>query len=228
MKWVYPWDDSGFKGPEHRKKFIYSKLRDLGYPVDKWEKPPKKKLLTVVDRRLDQLWEAVRLPTKLPWMLIVSNSAVVLQALADILPMVWALSTSFAVHNVDTATIVNLLKGPTPQDDWEDDPVGEQLHAIETAGMVVWERAEVTMSMSKFHEGEYLNLFRRSFDSKKDVLLMTAHAGVEKLTAKEVGKVEKKLAANVGESFIGIFKQYGIKRLLNVTEKRESWKSESM
>jgi hypothetical protein len=213
MRLVFPWADEEFEGSAFQKDFIYGKLRALGFPVRMWRKAnPVEEFEEAVQDVFDELRVV-----ESPWMILASNDARYLQALAEVIPIVYALSTKVSVHWVSTPQMVDMLKSPPPVDDWEDDPVGEKLEAIETAGLVVWKNGHARVMASQSLEGRYEEVFERSY-REGDILVLTCH--VPKVSKDALKKIGKRLMENLGESFI---QRFTVKKFVRGKQRSSEW-----
>ena len=87
MELVLPWSDSNFKGSAVQKEAVYNNLRRVGLPVQRWSIGPQS---IQIDKGLKKAMVGV---LEKKWQVICSNSVELLQAIAELSPIVFSLST---------------------------------------------------------------------------------------------------------------------------------------
>lgn len=159
--YYYPWS----KGrPPFPKSFgnILTNLQRLGFPVFHYQKTgnkPDKRTMKALHFICDTLYEFdadedVRAGDKNPWIFLLSNSPVLLQALADLVPMTYATTFGASVMKVDNPTLTSAILSYKPKSMWDDDPSGELLAEAKKTNVLYWNFINRAVNRSRFCEGE--------------------------------------------------------------------------
>lgn len=144
MKRVYPWDDSGFDGSDETKAFVYEQLHRRRYPLQRIAKKPDSQTRKAIDLALDTILNK----DGKPWLIVLSNSAELLQALAIYVPTTYCLSTKKKIFNTSTEDMLRSFRARLPRDDFELDPAGEAIHQLTHSGFLVWENVNMGDKLS--------------------------------------------------------------------------------
>ena len=213
--WVYPWDLDHWDGPVDQQDWIFYQLHQLNYPIHEMKQgPPSDATLKRVLDVLNLLADLYVDPEEWPWVLIASSGQTILQELGQIIPPIWALTDHKSVHTVSTPLLADLLRAKGPQDDWQDDPVGERLHKISTAQLLWWEFVDAGVPGGEKLEGRFRELLRNKIGDRNEVLVMTYYLNVEKMTKEKEGTLWSNLERNLGTSVAGVVKDKATKYLI--------------
>lgn len=199
MKLVYPWDDSGFTGSVADKASVHENLKKAGYPVTKLgQKKPNDRLL----RAVNLVSEAV---VRDEWIFVFSNGHGLLQALAKIVPVVYSLTTMLSCMNVTNEKIMNALAAKRPSDDFSDDPAGESLHLMRTAGCLVWEDVVEPVAGSSKQAGRILEILKHRRFRCFPTVFTACYQG--QFTEKTLELMLDRLGDNLGSTTRGIIRE---------------------
>lgn len=216
--WVYPWDLKNWQGPIDQQDWIFYQLHKLNYQVDRWKETPPTKNRNRLVLLLDVLATLYMSKDRWPWLLVVSNSQTILQELGQVIPMIWALTDHKSVDTVSTPLLVDLLRSRKPQDDWQDDPVGERLYQIQTAQLLWWEFVDAGVPGSEKLEARFRELLRHKIQDQNEVLVMTYYAEVDDMTDEKEKKLWSSIQNNLGKSVAGVVRRKAAKYLIKAEE----------
>jgi len=154
-KLVWPWCMDRFAGTKGDKLSVTENLSARRFPLKKLaEAPPEQRVQDAASTILQRMLNAKE-EGKLPWLLILSNAPVMLQALANLIPVGYSLSTLGSCAVTSTAKLMDLFFSKKPMDMFEPDPDGELLHEIQISGFLSWEGINGTVSGSPHQYGRF-------------------------------------------------------------------------
>lgn len=140
MKIVYPWSGEGFSGSKMDKQTVVENLTKLGYPYEALCKnKPAPRLVSLVNQVVTEVMSLDDANKKVPWVLALSNSTVVLQALAKVVPVVWVLTKVTSCYTINSSKMVDMFMSRKPTSMFEPDPADDVLSAVRTCHFLVWE-----------------------------------------------------------------------------------------
>ena len=149
-KLIYPWDLREQVLLEDADPLLCEIYDDLciKYPILKVLSKIEEKWLRVVDTIISDLR-----PTggRVPWSLVASNSPRFLNTLSILVPAIMAATFRKKPINVHADMLIEYFRAPLPFDDFIQDPVGEELSRIRSAGLLVWENfGELRQGSNKY------------------------------------------------------------------------------
>lgn len=194
---VYPWTAGDLDAPKILKAEIMQEMRSL-YPGVVGMGKPEGKVIKVLYSVVSELM-TLKEEGKVPWIVCLSWSAVLLQTLAKLIPATVMLTLKLKCLNITTDTLVDLFKMPTPHTDFEDDPAGEALHRIKNRGLVVWENFFDLKASGNRFSTQFSSLMGYRLDNKKmTVFLSRIKASFSPASLKELrGYAEKSMGSTV-------------------------------
>jgi len=144
MELVFPWDDRNFDGTSPQKGRVYDSLRKVGFKLNPWRNEPTQQIVGGIGRLMPGILEK-------KWQLVCSNSVSLLQSLAEIVPIVFSLTTHDSAITVTTEKLVSrfFLDAWGPEDIDRRDDIAWQ---AKSSGLTCW--SDVTQphsSGSKYH-----------------------------------------------------------------------------
>lgn len=142
-KLYYPWSQTPNKKISKKsQEIIYDNLHRLGYPIFKFQKQkPDEKTLKAINYVCTEMEELSKSP-ETPWVLVLSNSMTLLQSIATLVPMAYALTYSYSVISINNPKIVGALSSNKPLSPFQDDPAGAMIDEVKHAGLLVWSGIE--------------------------------------------------------------------------------------
>jgi len=197
---VYPWDDGLFKGSVADKECVYENLRKMKYPLKNMKVPPPADLLSAVTFVTSQHL------IKDEWVVVVSNSNRLLQAIANFCPVIYSLTTMFACTNVTTDKLLGLFNARRPMDDFSADDAGESLNNIERAGLLVWEDIGEPVSGSTKVAGRFAQMLKKRNSFSCSSLFTLLYTG-KTWTAAHEQSMKTSVINVVGETAFSILKE---------------------
>lgn len=166
--WEYPWTSSFKKRKE--LTVVLDNLARLGYPIPERKKAPDGRVLKIYELLLDKL-----VTKEVPWVIAMSNSSALLQAIANVIPVTWALTTMASCYTVSTSGMVDLFWARRPSSDFAPDPAGEAMYEITAAGLLVWEEVSDQASGASKQTGKFSAMLRYRMLHKLPTLLLSQY-----------------------------------------------------
>lgn len=136
MELVLPWEDSNFDGSPVQKEAVYANLKRVGFQPQKWKVVPSVQIVGGLGRILPGVLEK-------RWQLVCSNSVDLLQAIAELSPIVFSLTTRDSSLMITTDTLASRIQ---VKDDVSIEWTEDMLKQIRTAGLLCW--VDVTQAHS--------------------------------------------------------------------------------
>ncbi len=155
MNIVFPWSDSNFSGSMAQKDLIYKNLKRVHLSVEQWKKTPSSKVETVIGQVLPGIFEK-------KWQVVCSNSVDVLQAIAEVCPIIFSLTTHDSSVMVTTEGIVKRLR---MRDVDDIAPVDDLLWQVRNSGFLTWFNVTQTHDSRDYFHSKFSDLLikRKSF-----------------------------------------------------------------
>lgn len=216
---VYPWDIkrtadgtvTGFSGSVGDFDSVIWNLQRLGYPFREYAQlkdglqGAAGKAVSKVFEILSGCYDEAGKPTRLPWLLVASESNDVLHSIEKVVPIAWSLSTRHSCFNATSAYLVDLYGTKRPSDDFEPDPAGDVMEEVKRSGLLVWEDVLSFPDGIWRQAGRMYGLLKHKF-VKKSALLVTAFTpnGFDK------AKVNDEIKKRYGDQIAGLL-SYAIK-----------------
>jgi len=143
LKWtadkiVWPWSIEKFPGSKRDLEYIADRLAERGFRIKKLNsEPPDAQKIAAAEELLVKMLN-VRDSGDVPWVLAYGDSVRVLQALAEITPIGYTLTTMASCNVITSARLVGLFFQRHPIDLWDDDPAGESVEELKKSGFLSW------------------------------------------------------------------------------------------
>lgn len=210
MELVYPWDDSKFRGSPYQLETVYGNLRRLRFPVDKMKNTPSSEKVTKpVEMIMEDLFAK-------KWVLALSNSTVLMQALALLCPVVFSLTTGDSSALVSTAKLIERFKSKD-NDDLE--PRDDLIVQARGAGLVCWESvSDVHESGSRYHSQMSMILMKRKSIERPTVFLATFVPSSKDFTADSSEAVLVKIGSALGDTAAVLIQESMVVRFFEVEQ----------
>lgn len=137
---VYPWDTSKFEGTPTELEWVHGNLRRLKFPLKRLEKYPGEKVEAVLKVIMKDILNG-------EWVLVASNSQVLLQSISRLVPVTFSLTTRESCIFVTTERLITRMRDDS--DVRSEDDVVFQARA---AGVLSWLNIDaVPESGPKYH-----------------------------------------------------------------------------
>lgn len=183
-KLIMPWEIkrseqgtvTGFTGSVGDLDSVLWNLQRLSYPFREYNKKdglPEKEMAAVM--KVFELFDSCYVDgrtKKLPWVLVASESKTILQALAKVVPMAWALSTRIACFNATTEYMADLYGVKRPSDDFEPDPAGDMMWELRRSGLLVWDEILAIPDAIWRHKGRIAGMLSHKYEKKSAMLVL--------------------------------------------------------
>jgi len=154
---VYPWDDSNFpKEKKEDKPIVYDELRSLRYNVARYKERPEEGLMKAVDAVL--VGEGV---VNGQWTVVFCNSLSMLKALAELVPIVYALSVQRYPMNISNEGIAYNVQQSYKASDWDWTVPQEYMRRMDLASLLYWENATQPSPATKRAAGKVLDMLKK-------------------------------------------------------------------
>jgi hypothetical protein len=138
------------------------------------------------------------------WVVFTCNRIRIMQALAKVVPITFALSEVRAPLNISSEKLIELFSARKPQDDWRDDPAGEALHKINKAALLVWENVDFPAQNTRYF-GKFAELLSaRLTKSVPMPVLFTATSPVSADMTSFKKTLYSRISAAVGSNALSI------------------------
>lgn len=227
--WILPWEVIRFKRSAEDLRSLQWHLSRDGLRIDGLDvfRDDEGINVTSTIRLLNSFSEH-------PWIMAMSNSAWLLQAIAALLPITYALTTMGTVRVITTQQLIDNFEARRPGDDFENDPAGEFLHRVVHSRLLVWDNADHPISTRRF--GGYIAsiLIKRLAVKPARLTLFLASALIDERDKEQVlnnklEKLDQQLEEGLGRSALHLIKQraYHVNILVpheKVERKYEAWK----
>lgn len=215
--WVYPWNQARWLGTVDTRDYILYQLDRLDYPMDDLlQTLPPVRLQRPMHRVLDYLADLYNTEGARPWLLLVSNDQAILSALGQLVPPIWALTDHKSVCTVTTALVADLIRSARPQDDWQDDPRGEQLHEISRTQFLWWNFIDRHVPGGPKLEGRFGEVLQSKIDDPEQLLVLTYTANIVEVTDEEEDQIFDRIRANMGDAIAQAIEHYAQKMFLKI------------
>lgn len=189
-KIVYPWDQKHFFYTMAERELVYDYLRKRNYPITKLLKRPKsEKLVKAATMIMERVLQR-------KWVLMTSNHAGLLQAIARTVPPCFALTTLEPCDNVSTADLLALFTAKPPKDMWAEDPAGEAYIHVAKTGLLTWSGVSEGAFGSKSHASRFGDLLNGRRALHFPTLFTATYLG--KFTPEKVGQIMKSIEEAIG------------------------------
>lgn len=199
--WVYPWDQSKWLGSVDTRDYIMYQLNRLDYPMEEMSREvPALRLQKAMHKVLDLLALLYNTEESRPWILLVSNDQATLSGLGQLVPPIWALTDHKSVRTITTPLLVDLMRSSRPQDDWQDDPHGEQVYEIGRAQFLWWNFIDRHVPGAPKLEGRFGEVLQGKIDDPEQVLVVTYTADIEEVNAEVEDEIFDRIRANLGDA----------------------------
>jgi len=203
-KWILPWELQ--KSPRSKEELRHLRLalqRDGFYLDAENLQDAKGRNATYALNLLDALEEH-------RWVLALSNSVVLLESMAKLVPLTFALTTFRKVRTVTTEEVLQYYHSRRPPDYFESDPVGEYLYQVERCGLLVWDKADYPASAGRYSGASATLLGKRT--GKRTLFLATATAAdkdtsKDQVMANKMEKLDNNLREGLGRSALALIHQ---------------------
>ena len=193
---------AGFEGSRVELDAVLWQLSRLRYPYEQLNKTKPEEPVVRAVKSVLQMMEERYMKRRVPWVLVVSESMELLQALAQIVPMTLALTLKKACFNASSIQLMDLFSAARPKDDFEPDPSGELLHELTNTGLLVWELLTEQVYGTKGRAGQFAGLLTSRL-SGKGAMLITCYAP-EGFTDKTAGQMMKGIGERYGPTVRGL------------------------
>lgn len=191
---IYPWDDSKFEGLPADKETTYTNLIRSGIQISKWRgiKPSPN-----IIRSLEGVIPGV---ITREWQVVAGNGMGLLQALADLCPMIFSLTTHSVSFKITTDELIEGID--EGEDAKEYGTPFDTLKLVRSAGLVCWFDAGQPHRFGSryFYKFSDLLMKRRSHDWAGTIFFVTYSAKGGKFSEKDVDPMYSKIEAALGES----------------------------
>lgn len=201
---VWPWCMDRFTGTKGDKVCVTEALAERRFPIRNLRlKPPPAELQTVAGRILTRMLNA-KDKGELPWLLALSNEPTILQAVANLIPVGYALSVLGSCAVTSTQQLVDLFYSRRPADSFEPDPDGESLHEVQVSGFLAWVDINSTVSGSVHQTGRFASLMEYRLKHK---LLTLFTAPYMVWSAGTQAQIDDEIARATGQAVGSMLKQ---------------------
>lgn len=225
IDWVYPWAIDKFSGSRQLKMEIMDALRSK-YPLQNEKfRIPEPRICKAVASVL-QTFAELEKNNKTPWVLVATNSIFLLQTFAILVPVTMALTKHKKPYNIDVDTLIELFRRPYPRNDFEPDPIGEELCRAEHSGILVWERFNTkSIAASKF-----ISRFTKFLDGRADAKLCTLFLCNYKgsFTKNTIDWLFKSIEETFGEITLGYLEEFAKFKNFRVSGKPINFEDEEI
>lgn len=193
-KIVTPWDDSNFDGSPGEKEATYTNLIRSGVPVSSWRGVrPRDLTLRALQNVFPGIWEK-------RWQVVAGNNVGSLQALAELCPIIFSLSSHGMSFKITTDELIGRIdEGEEAKD--HGTPF-DALKLVRSAGLLCWfDAGQVHRFGSRyFYKFSDLLLKRKSHSWTGTIFFVTYSAKGGKFSEKDVDPLYSKIEAALGES----------------------------
>jgi hypothetical protein len=207
---LYPWEKDKLVKNRMLKQADFEVLDDLErrYLQLRTMNAPKEKLLRVI-RRISTMIIDMDKKEETPWMLIASNSTVLLQAIALRVPTTIALNAKLRPENVTTEAVIDLFKAPRPIDDFSLDPAGESLHKLKRCGLLTWENFGTRKQGAVKFEASFVDLLSFRL-SRKLATLFLCSVPSENFRKKDEEMLFRKITESFGSTVPSMIQEVAV------------------
>lgn len=230
-KLVFPWlvresgnNLYGFEGSQLELDTVLWQLSRLKYPYEQFNKSKPDRSIIMAVESIFRLFNERLKKKKVPWVMVVSESMPLLQAIAKITPMTWALTLRNSCFNASSVQMMELFSAKRPRDDFSPDPPGELLHEMTYTGLLVWELLTEQVYGTKGRSGQFVELMTRRLEQRK-ALLVTGYAP-EGFTEKTATLMMRGIGERYGQTVRGLLEQEAALRHFKIKPTLPKWLGE--
>lgn len=197
---VLPWNlDQDFSGDPLVRDLIISKLRSHGIDIRKYQNLSPKNRGGVLVRSCKTIVNAI-FEEESPWFIVASPNISVLVVLAELIPIVYALSSHMSVMSISSLDMVKAVRASHNPRSF-DDSAETYLESVDRYGLVIWTEFLDSVTGLLYSEDEIFSIFKRRFAEKRATLFFTMSetAVVQKVVAELKKKVFKTFENAMGK-----------------------------
>ena len=228
-KLVFPWYPQekngqlvGFPGSQLELDTVLWQLHRLKYPYEKFNRVKPDKSMIKATELVLKLMDSRLKKNRLPWVLVASESMPLLQALAKIVPMTWALTLRKSCFNVSSVQLMELFSTARPKDDFDADPAGDVLHELTYTSLLVWELLTEQVYGTKGRAGQFADILVKRLERRKNALLVTSYMPGG-FTDKTADQMMKDIGERYGQTVKGLLEQEAELRHFKVRVPLPKW-----
>lgn len=232
-KLIFPWELEEYTRSKRDLQAILRNLNRLGYNFKNLDRlSGNEKVITAVTQiaeymicsRDDVIFQnfndgdrEVVSGVDMPWLLVLSNNQTFLKNVADLLPVVFSLSTNSPVATTDNAELMNLFVSNRPDDAFSSDPVGDLISEYRSTGLLTWENVNVQKGGCKKMQTDFHKLLNFRTSHRIRTVFTAQYRGA--LSDKVLAKVMSEIVANYGEAVAGLIEE-GVTAMNFTVEKK--------
>jgi hypothetical protein len=196
-KLVWPWTYAEkFTGSPGDKRCVVENLTRRRLPLAQFKKePPEERVIQASAKVLCSMLNDHE-EGRIPWLLLVSKSVPLLQAIAVLAPIAYSLTTMGSCAMTNTAMLADLFFHRRSQDDDLDSPA-EAVQSINLSGFLSWEGVNAVVSGSSKQTGRYSSLLEWRL---KNRLLTLFTAPYHTWTTETVPQILRLVETNLGSA----------------------------
>jgi hypothetical protein len=197
---VWPWTpEETLKGSKADRRVVLAKLAERNFPIKQMgAKKPVDSIVNGATAILTRMLNYRESGEQVPWMVLLSSSVPVMQALATLSAMTYSLTTTGSCAMTDTSKLVELFFHRHADDAFQSDPAADLLYEIKVAGFLVWEGVTGSVSGSAHQAGRFENLLEYRLRHKLLTLFTAPYVSVKPETRKRlIAQIENALGSGV-------------------------------
>lgn len=201
---VYPWAVGKFKGSVETRSLVIEKLLDYGYPELKTLKKPTARVLKAVEHLIKEIHAQVYKEKRLPWLLLISNSPNLLQALATYVPVTMALTHHLSVATTSNRAMVETFGLKKTDNPFDQDISGEVIERYQRSWLLFWNDINLTAPHIYSYHSYFADILNHRIRYKLPTVFTISYRPGKTVKVKGDGKEfdEKKMLADV-EKYLG-------------------------